>query len=313
LNANAERNHLTIWRFSDGRAGHDSQSNGLINALNKQLLCRSYDISVPFSFSRLAGCLFKKLPHLTQLPDPDFLIGAGHATHIPMLSCRRVRGGDAIVLMKPSLPRQLFDLCFIPEHDQIRNDKNIVTTAGPLNGYQASEHLSMQHGLILIGGISKHFNWDETQLFDQIQLLFTTNNMNWTITDSPRTPQSTVRRLKSLDKDKVTYLPFSRNPDSSLPRLLQRSGTIWVSEDSMTMIYEALSTGAAVGVLRVPTKHKGKLAQVAPLLSEKQMLTLFADWRKGKKLSPPENILCESERCAEILIQRFCPGRKECV
>ena len=46
--------------------------------------------------------------------------------------------GDAdTVLMTPDLPKALFDICVIPEHDRPAPGNNIVVTRGSLNRMQA--------------------------------------------------------------------------------------------------------------------------------------------------------------------------------
>lgn len=312
LNADTKRN-IVIWRFSDGRAGHDSQSNGLIEALKDRVDCECHEVNAPLSFSSYCYGLLKKLPAVSHLPDPDLLVGAGHTCHFPMLLSRHVRGGQALVLMKPSLPTRLFDLCLIPAHDSFKPGPNVVATEGPLNALRACSSLSMDHGLILIGGESKHFHWEEQLLLKQVLQIIDSEDLNWTITDSPRTSLATRNLLQTLHKDKVTFIPFSAKQGAALSKLLSKSGIVWVSEDSMSMIYEALSTGASVGVLRIPAKAKSRLADVAPSLAKKQLLTLFDDWLLNKSLSPPINILTESARCADILIERYAWSRKNSV
>lgn len=304
MNAHAERNKV-IWRFSDGRAGHDSQSKGLVSALSALLGCDTYEVRVPISFFSYGWGLLKKFPLTMDLPDPDLLIGAGHATHAPMLLARYVRGGRALVLMQPSLPPQLFDLCLIPEHDKPNSAANIIPTMGPLNLLRACGQQSSDRGLILIGGESKHFVWDEGRLRQQLEQIFEREDIYWTISDSPRTPVGTRKLLQSFKNDRIAYVAYGDTSSPDLEDLLQQAATVWVSEDSMSMIYEALSAGAAVGVIRVPPKNRGRLTEVAQSLATKQMLVLFDEWLSGQALAAPASELSESRRCALAIIKHF--------
>ncbi len=304
LNASGEEIKV-IWRFSDGRPGHDAQSKGLSSALSDLLECECHDILSPVPFSNYCWGALKKFPLVNSLPDPDLLIGAGHATHKPMLLAQYTRGGLAIVLMKPSLPTKLFDLCLIPEHDKHKGGDNILTTVGPLNLLRPSGQLSDEQGLILIGGESKHFHWENAGLQEQLLCILERSNLNWTLTDSPRTPPATRALLQELNTDKVKYVPYADKNGAGIVDLLQRAGTVWVSEDSMSMIYEALSTGAAVGVLRVTNKNNSRLADVAQRLANKHLLTLFDEWVTTRTLLPPEKPLYESARCAKELVRRL--------
>lgn len=304
MNAPAERNKV-IWRFSDGRAGHDSQSKGLASALGALLGCDCYDLRLPVSLSGYGWGLLKKFPLARDLPDPDLLIGAGHATHLPMLLARYARGGRALVLMKPSLPAQLFDLCLIPEHDRVNSANNIIPTVGPLNLLRAGGQLSSDRGLILIGGESKHFVWDADHLLQQLKQIIEREDIYWTIADSPRTAASTRKHLQTLNNDRIDYIAYGDTNSPGLGDLLQQAATVWVSEDSMSMIYEALSTGAAVGVIRVPRKSRSRLTGVAQSLAEKRMLVLFDEWLSGQALAAPASALSESRRCALAISERF--------
>ncbi|MEM6998467.1 MAG: ELM1/GtrOC1 family putative glycosyltransferase, partial [Pseudomonadota bacterium] len=116
---------FNIWRISDGKPGHDSQSIGLCNAIEKLKECKRFDITVISSIAHYKNFVLKKFPAGNNLPDPDIIIGAGHGTHFPLLCATRARQGKSIVLMKPSLPLSFFDLCIIPGRTQAgRNMRN---------------------------------------------------------------------------------------------------------------------------------------------------------------------------------------------
>ena len=88
-----------VWRFSDGKSGHDNQSLGLVDALQRRTRIHSYDI--PVQPGAALDWLIGRFPAGSLLPDPWLIIGAGHATHLPMLAARRARGGRTAVLMRP--------------------------------------------------------------------------------------------------------------------------------------------------------------------------------------------------------------------
>lgn len=297
LNVSGEQKKI-IWRFSDGRAGHDAQSMGFVRALSELVDCESYDIGLPFPFSNYAYGLIKKFPRVLELPDPDLAIGAGHASHGPLLLARYVRGGKALVFMKPSLPAAFFDICLIPWHDKTVQASNIIHTEGPLNSLRPSSNLSAKKGLILVGGKSKHFDWNDEHVLKQINIVLAQPTISWTVADSPRTPASTRALLQDIKNDRFHYLSSADKNEAALSDLFQKAGVIWVSEDSMSMIYESLSTGAAIGILSVPKAQDSRLAGVTSSLSEKKLVTLFDDWSTGQALVPPTKPLLESQRCA---------------
>ena len=295
---------MIIWRITDGKAGHDSQSRGLIQALNALVPCTSYDIAAPPLFKTILNFFSRRFP-AADLPDPDIIIGAGHATHLPMLAARRARGGKIALMMRPSLPVRWFDLCFIPKHDDPETAPNVVLTDGAINPIVPSTEQRPDQGLILIGGASRHYGWDNDGLIGQIQAIIKTDPRKWTLTDSPRTPEVTRRSLLQLDHEAVEYVPYNKCNASWLPSRLHYAGTVWVTRDSMSMIYESLTAGAAVGLLDVPEKPPGRIVRAVAALAETQQAISYRQWRDGQPLSPLKSPLHEADRCARILLERF--------
>ena len=90
---------LVIWRLSDGKRGHDSQSEGLVAALAR--LCSLTSHTIPVStrhLTPLLECALARFADGRSLPTPDLIVGAGRATHWPLLAARRARGGRTICL-----------------------------------------------------------------------------------------------------------------------------------------------------------------------------------------------------------------------
>ncbi|NKB36286.1 MAG: hypothetical protein GKR93_03840 [Gammaproteobacteria bacterium] len=278
---------------------------GLVSALESLHSIASHNVTVPLSTNNYFSAVLGIPPVFKDLPAPDLLLGAGHATHLPMLMARLRCGGSIAALMRPSIPQMFFDYCLIPEHDNsVANDK-IILTKGPINRIRPVTEKSNGKGLVLIGGPSKHFHWDTQSLETQLREIIVDKRTHWTICDSPRTPADTRQLLRSLSTDSVHYEAFSKSRESGITGLIEKATSIWVSEDSMSMIYEALTSGAGVGILRVPGRDNNKLSNVAKTLAADQSLQLFEEWIKQKKLYPARQAIFESERCAKELIRRL--------
>lgn len=278
---------------------------GLVKALCKLTGHEVLVIEIPGKLSVLLRSLFAKSGSNDYLPDPDILVGAGHSVHFSMIISRLFRGGRTVVLMRPSLPLKLFDLCLIPDHDKTESGENVIATMGPLNPITASREQRSDRGLILVGGPSRHCSWNNDQLMQQLLPLFKQDYIKWTVVSSPRTPAETHHALENLAHSHVEYLPYTKQEVSPVEDLLSSCANVWVTQDSMSMIYESLSCGCAVGVLHVPHHPESKLSSVAGRLSSSGLVTLFADWSKGIALKVPEKPLNESVRCADLLLQRF--------
>ena len=78
-----------------------------------------------------------------------------------------------------------------------------------------------------------------------------------------------------------------------------------MTADSVSMVYEALTAGAAVGVLDVPQKRSSRIGRGLDRLAAEGWVTLFADWRPGLRLHRPPGVFNEAERCARWIVERW--------
>jgi mitochondrial fission protein ELM1 len=298
-----------IWRFCDGKPGHDNQSLGLARALQAQGCFSCIDIAVP----RGAGAKLALLWRLKDLPRPRLLIGAGHGTHLPLLLARRRYGGCSLVLMRPSLPLSWFDLCLMPQHDNPPVTERVMPTLGALNSIQPSQQQDMRQGLILLGGPSPHFHWDSQLLLRQIGLLLAQNpQVQYRLSDSRRTPSDLLPLLAARQATNLSLIPHRDTGPGWVNQALAECGQVWVSMDSVSMIYEALSAGCAVGVLPLAPRGQSRIRRGLEQLLQQQRLCLFDE--QGSYLSQlrPTEPLQEASRCAQYIIQRWrLGGRKE--
>ncbi len=300
-------NKTILWQIYDDRPGHHNQLRGLTNALAELLPLEVHKLRAPARRSCLASLWSKKFPLGNDLPAPDLILGAGHATHLAVLAARRAYGGQAIVLMKPSLPPALFDLCLIPEHDNVAGSEKIVTTRGVLNVVRPTQQHDQQAGLLLIGGPSAAHDWSDEQMVDQVATIASANaSIQWTLTNSRRTPSSFLVCLAERKIANLQMTPHQETTAGWVPKQLQQAAQVWVSEDSVSMVYESLTSGAAVGVLEVPSKRRGRVAAGIDSLIKEGWVTRFADGQLGDRLALPPKQLDEARRCAEIVCQRFC-------
>ena len=304
-----------IWRMLDGRPGHENQVIGLTEAIQRIRSVEVCDIRLDEERKSLRGILSGGLASMASLPAPDLLIGAGHSTHLPLLACSRRFGGRSIVIMKPSLPVALFDLCLIPEHDTLCFPaNNVVRTEGALNRVRPSDRHDADCGLMLIGGPSKHFLWSDEKVIRQVQAIAATSGIRWKITASERTPESFLKHLQSQLPNIALITPHDTSPDW-LPGQLEQSGTVWVTCDSMSMIYEALTAGARVGLMELEPSSPGRISSNIQRLTRSSMVTACSDWLQGRPLPASLKFFSEADRCSRIVVERclsndglFLPG-----
>lgn len=301
---------VVVWSFSDGKPGHESQTRGLLAALGERVPLAEYPVNVEDCRAGLMACLTGRASFGQQLPDPDLLVGAGHATHLPMLNARRLRGGRVVVLMKPTLPVAWFDLCVIPAHDRPRRVVNVLVTHGVLNRVRPGAAREADTGLILVGGPSDHVHWSSAGVATAIgELLARTPAVHWTLTTSRRTPADFTAAL-GTGRPGLDVVPGAQTGPDWLPQQLARAAQVWVTQDSVSMIYEALTSGAAVGLLDVPWRNaRDRLARGVAQLVHEGLVTTFVAWRGGAVLRPPARPFDEAARCAAWIAEQWLGGR----
>jgi len=295
-----------LWQIQDDKPGHQNQLRGLASALAELLPLEVHTLRAPSRRSCLAAMWSKNFAIGNGLPAPDLILGAGHSTHLAVLAARRARGGQAVVLMKPSLPSALFDLCLIPEHDRVTASEKVIATRGVLNIVRPTQQHDPRKGLLLIGGPSAAHAWsDECMLQQIVTIASSTPSIEWTLTDSRRTPPAFLNRVSQKKVENLKVTPHQETTPGWVPRQLAGAAQVWVSEDSVSMVYEALTSGAAVGMLEVPSRRRGRVAAGIDSLVENGWATPFAHWQVGSPLAPAPAPLDEARRCAEIVAQRL--------
>ncbi|HEY8932660.1 MAG TPA: mitochondrial fission ELM1 family protein [Rariglobus sp.] len=297
--------------LTDGKPGHENQSIGLAEALRRrtgaQIELVWLDVQKPFwARMRQARAL------AAGKPRPQLVIAAGHNTHLPLLAASWRFGARSVVIMKPSLPAGCFDLCLLPSHD-VKPGKTagrrVIVTQGALNRISEDTPVKSDHGLLLVGGPSKHHDWDEAPLLKAIaEIVRGTRGLGWTLTDSRRTPPGFLDKLAALELPSLTLVSNTETPRGWLPQQLLGARQAWVTEDSISMIYEAITAGAHTGLLPLPAKApQGRIARSVDHVVEAGYATRFSRWRETGVLATPPGALHEAARCADEIIARFFP------
>ena len=302
---------LHIWRLIDGKPGHEKQSLGLVLALSKLKKVTCDDIKVGHSVPiQIIEFLLGVFPLGKKLKKPNLIIGAGHRTHFSILAAKRAYGGKSIVLMKPSLPYFLFDLCLVPEHDNPPKRANIISTNGALNplGLDGLPKKIPSSHLILIGGPSPHYVWDNNLIIEQIEEIVKKGQKNipqWILTTSPRTPKEFIENLRGRKLSELKIYHYKDTKPGWVEEMLLASENAWVTPDSISMVYEALSANCKIGVLKLKESTKNdKVARNISLLKEERYILDFEIFTKNEKLSVRK---CDnqSEICARAIEEKF--------
>jgi uncharacterized protein len=298
---------MVVWRFCDGKAGHERQTAGLLKAFSAQRTVEVRDIDVRELRSPIVAFLRRKSPLIDVHASPSLLVGAGRACQWPMLAAQRAHGGHTVYCMKPGLPVRCFDWCLIPHHDGAEKSSRVEPTLGVLNDIVPTPAPLRDRRLILIGGPSRHHHWDEDDLLKQVaSLVFGRRDEEIIISDSRRTPVSTSEKLRSFARLGVTVASHHATSGEWLAETLAQVTTVWVSADSVSMLFEVLTAGRALGVLSVPARRADRITRIADDLIAQGLAVSFEGWVGGAGLQVPAP-LAEATRCAQLMATRWFP------
>ena len=249
-----------IYCITDGKIGHFRQSEGLAKAL-QQLKPDDYDIHTLPKFS-----LWQWLKSFgicaETIQANSIVIGAGHRTHFSLFYYKWKYRAKSIVIMKPSLPKSWFDYCIVPKHDGLPEQDNVLVTDGAMNALSLMDAQKEDQILILIGGPSSACEWQNEAIYEQLHQKLQSINLNtkMVLSTSRRTPDGFIQNLPKDILDKVELIDFKTVDASWLPEQLLISKEAWVTSESISMVYEALSAGCTVKTIDV-IGLQGKIAQ----------------------------------------------------
>lgn len=292
-----------VWIILDGKRGHEKQAECLVYSLEKKLELNVTKIKSN-SFIRNLLIIFKIIDDPNKnYKKPDLIIGSGHKTHLDILLNKKKYGGKSIVIMKPTLPLFLFDLCIIPEHDLKIPKKNIFLSNGPLNNIISKKNKLINQGIILIGGPSKNFEWDNKEVFEELEkIIDKNNNFEFTICSSRRTPNELINMIQNQFVDKINFVKHDQVSSFWLEREIVKFEYSWVTQDSISMLYELINSGSKVTCIKLVNKNK-KFEQ------------LFFDLYNERKINisnmPTNKIILtnikksNSDICANYIINKF--------
>ncbi len=312
---------LRIVALLDGRPGHEKQTMGIISALRHRCPLEIVPIKLgPFSLlDEIVQTCRLFLPGNTsspvdsQIDKADLLIGTGSRTHLPMLLYKKKYAIPAVICMMPPVYLQhRFDLCFVPEHDGIAEEGNIMLTVGAPNCSINKRTHQLECGLILLGGIdTKSHHWNSRQIVAMVEKIVSFDtDKRWTVSSSPRTPQDTVDLVTGLvhKHDNMQFFDYRETPAGWIEEQYDKNSVVWVTADSISMIYEAVSAGCRVGLLPMQWLRKtGKFGRNEHILIKKKLVTPFAAWEQGNIAWGDKRELNEAQRCAERILQKWWP------
>ncbi|MEB3768259.1 ELM1/GtrOC1 family putative glycosyltransferase [Acinetobacter sp. MD2] len=251
--------------ISDGKAGHRSQALGLFQAIQaKKPQANLQEILIEdLPLASIFTALFtKKLSAVVVIPN--WIVGVGSHTHFRVWLLGKIYPhAKTIILMKPSLPLTWFDYSIVPEHDGLTACDRVVVTQGALNPIVNEHRHQPKRILVALGGSSKRHQWNAEKVLNAIaQIVKHQPNHQIIVTTSRRTPANFLTQLMQQDfAKKLELFPVEQTPQGWIYEQMQLAQAVWVTEDSVSMIYEALTAGCRVGVILIDRLREDRITQ----------------------------------------------------
>ncbi len=296
----------TIWVLTDEKAGHKSQLLGLCDRLQEKMEVKFHWVIVTKQPITWLDFILGRSPY-PEFDPPDWVIGAGQSTHRLVLFCKRIFKAKAILLMNPSYPSSWYDACIISYHDKPKSADNIIATNGVMNNViPRKAHNKSNSGLFLVGGINEHYHWDSLAIIDQVvEICRQQSGIHWILSDSRRTPVDFIPLLKSMAIENLEIISCEQTSADWVKRQLATVDQAWVTSDSVSMVYECITSNVPTGMLVMKQKRRSRVVKAMELLINKGWVRPYSPQDVDKLLESGDKQLWEAERVADWLIQRF--------
>lgn len=293
--------------ISEGRPGHENQSVGLAMALARRTGAVVDIVPIPATWNLLTR---RRVALEARQGAPQLLIGAGHKVHLPIWFAARKFAARSVIIMEPTWPRFLFDLCVLPQHDVngTNHSPRIITTLGALNRLPEDAPVKQSKGVVLIGGPSKAHGWAaETTAAAVSAVIEARPELTWTVSDSRRTPTGFLDQLRA-QAIKAEIISHQQTKPDWLPAQLMAAQEAWATEDSVSMLFEAVTAGARTGILPAPiTKPAADPVRAIGMLMQEGYATHYDAWTRNGRQLPAPKPLHETGRCADLVLARLFP------
>ena len=298
---------LSCWVLTEGMAGTENQCLGLAEALGVTPVVKR--IKLKFPWKQLSPWLcFGQALALAEGSDaitppwPDILIASGRKSIGTALHIKKMSGGKTFLVQvqDPRIALKNFDLVAVPQHDPARGENVVVTKcalhrvtperiAEGKNNFTELGRMASPRVAVLIGGSSKAHSMTRENAAKLAGDLLALKDARLMITASRRTGEDNVRMLRQALKgpDIFFWDGQGQNPYFAF---LGYADYIIVTEDSVSMTSEALSTGKPV--YTVPLEGGGgRLSLFHKMLREQGYTRQFEGKLSPWSYAPPDDIM----------------------
>ncbi len=278
---------LNVLLISDDRPGHYHLSDGVVAAISPLRPVQVIRLPIQrrgwIPTRSLAQLMIAGMPpravlsfgygfDIQALPVPDLIVSAGGETQVPNAAIARLTGATNIFCGSlRRLPPEAFSLVISSYAKHASLPRHVVALKpssfdpSKLQAVRAAGWSSAktppQLAGALIGGDSGQFRYQERdwqELLGFLRASFTTHGTRWLVSNSRRSPHGVSNDLSALaqspDGPIAEFIDVRTAGPGTLARIFEQAEVILCTEDSSTMISEAVCAGLPViGV--TPRRH----------------------------------------------------------
>ena len=314
----------TAWIISPGQVGMKAQCRGIAEALGLSFEFKDVKFRAPYAWlpepvlalGNPLAMLTPESPRLA-LPWPDMAITLGSRCAPIGVAMKRQSGGKVFALhvQRPAVPVAWLDAVVAPWHDQVVG-ANVIETVAALHhvtpeklaaaaAQWAPVFASLKRPLIavVLGGSNGWRRFQMTKaaianLADRLGAL-AASGCGLALTPSRRTDRHALETLVPTVRALGGYA-WDGTGDNPYFGLLALADGIVVTEDSVSMTSEALSTGKPVYVAALEGRS-GRIAAFQAQMQAKGMTKPFAGRFEPWSYTPPD----DTARTARLLRDKF--------
>lgn len=293
--------------MTEGIAGTENQCIGVAEALGLDPVIKRVKLKAPWK--QLSPWL--RWGHDYALsedsapiapPWPDLLIASGRKSILTALYIKKKNKKTIIVqLQDPRIDPDRFDLVAVPQHDSLRGDNVLVTTGAPhrvtkeklasarAEWLEKFKTMREPRVAVLVGGSTRGHTMT-TASVDLLarQLNVIKDRCGLMITTSRRTGKENTSLLRArLGKSKNIFF-WDGVGDNPYFGLLALADHIIVTDDSVSMLSEALATGKPVHIAGLEGHHR-RHTLFHTLLSEQGYARPFNGALESWHYTPPDD------------------------
>lgn len=290
---------LTCWTLTTGEAGHQSQVLGLAEAMGFDDP-HNLVVNIAFPWLGLPTALAGLLPIAAvrsldfRPPWPDLIIACGRRAALAALAVKRASGGQTrlIQIMDPRGQHAAFDLIVVPAHDPYRGANVLVMDGAPHRVNPArlaagAADLSARVAAlprpligVLIGGSNDDYRLDikwARHFGETLARISRARGLGLMITASRRTGLDQIRALRDAlaSTNAFVWDPWDGPGDNPYFGLLGLADVLMVTEESVSMLSEACSTGKGVYAIHVPSLRTSKFSDLHKRLLDGKFIRWF--------------------------------------